>query len=396
MLDVLRKNSKHWLVTIIIAVVIVGLTAFFGSASRSNTGAGAWAAKVGGTSIKLADFLTRYRTVVENYRRKLGPNFDEKILDALNIKMQLLKGMVTERIIAKEAEENGFGVSQKELVDDISKVPAFQKDGKFNLEYYNSLLSYNRMKPAEFEKMQKDELVREKMRDIIAMSAKVSEQELMAAYRMENEKIKLSFISVIKDEKSVDVKKEDIRAFLATAPGRKEAEEYYTKHNDEYKKDNKVIKYEDVKETIAKDILLKKKVADIFKTKVNEAVKTDNIAAAAKMLNVKTEETDLFTRKSPSLSKVSGSTVSDVMWAFNLVKGKLYKRDFAGRTYIFAVKEKTVFKQLDPKDKGFAEYKKDFLASRGRDEFRNYIEELDKRWAKKVVYSPAVIREERE
>ena len=86
MLSTLRRNSKHWLVTAIIAVVIVGLGFFFGSSNRESARGVGWAAKVDGETIKMGEFLNRYRAVVENYRAKLGPNFDEKLLEQLNIR----------------------------------------------------------------------------------------------------------------------------------------------------------------------------------------------------------------------------------------------------------------------------------------------------------------------
>ncbi|MFH1223089.1 MAG: SurA N-terminal domain-containing protein [Pseudomonadota bacterium] len=394
MLDVLRKNSKHWLVTIIIGVVIVGLTAFFGSASKSGGGAG-WAAKVDGKPIKLTDFITRYSMVVENYRQKLGPNFDEKILSALNIKMQVLRGMVSEKIVFTDAEKNGFGVSKTELVDRISKIPAFQRDGKFSMEYYNSLLSYNRLKPAEFEDMQRGDMVREKMRDTIVNSAKANDDEILTSYKMENEKTKLSFTCVERDNKSVaEVKREDIKTFLASEAGRKETENYYTQHNSDFNKGDKVMKFEDAKENVAGIILAGKKAEELFRTKTTQAANSGSISSASRILNSKIEDTELFNRKSPSISKVRSSSASDVLWAFSLAKGKVYKRDVAGRTCLFAVKERTEPKRLSTKDKAFVDYKKGFLSSRGMSEFTDYIQALDKRWAKKVVYSSALIREE--
>lgn len=393
MLDVLRKNSRHWLVTIIIAVVIVGLTAFFGSAARNSMGGAGWAAKIDGEPIKLADFLNRYSVVVENYRQKLGANFNDKIIKALNIKMQVLKGMVSQKIIAKEAYNNGFGVSNTELVDKISKIPAFQKDGKFNMDYYKGVLSYNRMKPADFEEMQRDDITRDKLRDIISSSAKVSEAELIAAYKMDNDKIKLSFVAVEKSDSNIEVKKDDIKAFLATEAGKKAAEDVYTKRNDSFKKGKQIIKFEDAKEGIARELLLKKKTEEVFGTKISEAVNAGDMNKAAKILNMKVKDTDFFTRKAPSMSRdIASSSNTDVLWAFNLVKGKISRRDIAGKTYLFAVKEQKGSKP----DKNLDSYKQGFLSGRGEAEFRSYIDNLDKAWSKKVVFSPALMQDVRE
>ncbi|HOW16424.1 MAG TPA: SurA N-terminal domain-containing protein, partial [bacterium] len=86
MLNVLRKNSQHWLVMAIIVVVIVGLAFFFGYSSRDTASGQTWAAKVDGQTIKMGEFLTRYRNIVERYRQQFGASFDEKMLEAFNLR----------------------------------------------------------------------------------------------------------------------------------------------------------------------------------------------------------------------------------------------------------------------------------------------------------------------
>ena len=217
MLDVLRKNSRHWLVMGLMALVVVGLTAFFGYSNRESGGGQTWAAKIDGDTIKMGEYITRYRNVVEMYRKKIGPDFDEKLIRQLNIKFQILSGMVMDRVMFKEARNNGLGVSTDELRDSIAGIPYFQKDGKFSMDYYKGMLAYNRMSANEFENIQKRDMLKEKLQHVVVGSSKVSDDELNAAYRVENQKIKLAYIKVSGSADVVaEVKKEEISAFLAT------------------------------------------------------------------------------------------------------------------------------------------------------------------------------------
>lgn len=352
MLDTLRKNSKHWMVTAIIAVVIVGLAFFFGYSSREAARGISWAAKIDGETIKMGEFLNRYRAVVENYRAKLGPNFDEKMLDSMNVRPYILKGIVEEKIASKEAIANGLGVSDDELRDNIRNYPAFQKNGAFSMEYYKNLLSYNRVKPSEFERLQREEMLRQKLKMLVYTSAKASDDEVMTAYRTEAEKATLAFISVNTSDASSNVSAEEVKRFLSTASGKKETMDYYTVHNDDFKvpaqpgKPAVIKMYNDVKEDLARNLLRKKKEQDFSATKVDNAVQAGSIDAAAKVLGQKVQYTTSFSRKEQSIPSMSSTNLNDVIWAFGLNKGKIYKRETNGRTYIVAVKDRT-FKPLD-------------------------------------------------
>ena len=400
MLSTLRRNSKHWLVTAIIAVVIVGLGFFFGTSNRDSAMGVGWAAKVDGETIKMGEFLNRYRAVVENYRAKLGPNFDEKLLEQLNIRSYILKNIVDEKLAAKEAIVNGLGISDEQLRDNIQQYPAFQKDGAFSMEYYKQLLSYNRIKPAEFERMQREEMLRQKLKMLVYSSSKASDEEILTAYREENEKEVLAFVPVDTSSVKSDISAEDVNKFLSTESGKKDAEDYYTKHNDEFrlpahgKKAATVRLFNDVKNEIARNILIKQKEASFYETKIDSALKTNSIDAAAKTLGQKVQDTGSFTRKVSSIPAMPSTNLNDVLWAFGIIKGRIYKRETSGKTYIVALKERT-FKSINTSDKTFEEYKQKFISDRGSAEYMNYMKSLDKKWSKKVEYSPYLLKDMR-
>ena len=399
MLDVLRKNSRHWLVMALMALVVVGLTAFFGYSNRESSGGQTWAAKIDGDTIKMGEYITRYRNVVEMYRKKIGPEFDEKLIRQLNIKFQILSGMVMDRVVSKEAKNNGLGISTDELRNSIANVSYFQKDGKFSMDYYKGMLAYNRMSANEFENIQKRDMLKEKLQRFVVASSKVSEEELNAAYRVENQKIKLAYMKVnASPDLITEVKKEEIKSFLATEQGKKEAQDYYTKHNnffiDTKKKERPVLKFEDVKEDIAKNILSMKKEQQAIGAKTEEALKTADITKAAKILNSKVEQTAPISRKMSSIAGIPSSNTNDVLWAFG-IGSKLSKREIGGSTYILVIKETESAKSKMP-EKDYDNFKKNYISERGNAEFMSYMDGLKKKWSKKVEYSPVLLRDIRQ
>lgn len=389
MLNVLRKNSQHWLVMVLIGVVIVGLALFFGYSSRNTGGGQVWAAKVGGETIKMGEFLSRYKNVVERYRKQFGESFNEELLDSLNLRGRILQEMVYERVIAIDAEENNVKVSDEELREAIASVPYFQKDGKFNVEYYKTILNYNRTSPQEFEKAQREELVRNKLRGMIMTSAKVSDEEVIASHQLENAKVSLSVFKVevpVLLENSVS--DSEVQKYLASY-GKKEAETYYTNHNDEFKKGDKVITFDEAKDSIAKKLILKTKQEELIESKKQEVLKLSDISKAASLFKQKIQNTELFARASSGIPSVSGSNSNDVLWAFGLNKGKLYSRQMAGVNYIVAVKQVQEDK-FNKTSNDFDAFRQQVVAKRANTEFGSYLENLKKEWAHKIKYSSAI------
>lgn len=325
MLDILRRNSRHWLVIALMAIVVIGLTLFFGYSSRDMGGGATWAAKVGGDTIKMGEFLTRYRNVVESYRRKFGPDFDEKLLEPLNIKFQILSGMVTDRIVEKEAKKDGIGVSNLELRDLIAQIPYFQKDGTFSMDYYKGMLAYNRMTASEFEEIQRREVIREKLGDIIMNSYKVSDEELGEAYIMDKQNLRLSYLKLNKDAGA----------------------------------------------------------------SIEKALATNDIKKAAKMLKASVK-TATFTRKDFSIPEITGSNTNDVLWSFGISPKKLYTREIGSDTYII-LSDGADKVNFETKGKVFEDFKRDYMSQKASQVYISYIDELKRKWSRKIDYSPAVM-----
>ena len=397
MLDILRRNSRHWLVIALMALVVVGLTLFFGSSSRNSKGASnTWAAKVGGDTIKMGEFLTRYRNVVENYKRKFGPDFDEKLLEPLNIKFQMLSSMVTDRIIEKESKKDGLGVSSVELSDIIAKIPYFQKDGAFSLGYYKGMLAYNRMSPKEFEEIQKREILREKLGDIIMNSYKASDEEIRDAYIVDNQATSISYIKVETNDEQSKVQKvtdKEIDSFLKTEEGKKQAQDYYIKNNKDFVdagKNNSVKKFEDVRRDIARNLLAAKKGTSSVNLKIEKALATNNIKKAAAVLKDTLRTTSKFTREDSSIPGLSSSNTNDVLWAFGIKPKKLYTREIGSSTYI-VVNNGVNKTDIAMKGKKFKDFRRNYMSQRASTMFVSYIDGLKRKWAKKVQYSPAVM-----
>lgn len=238
MLGLLRKNSKHWLVLTIVAVAAFGMAFFFGS-SQNKGEISSWAAKVDGETISFNAFNNVYTMQMNKFRSQF-PDLDEKFLQNLNLKQRVLSNLVMNKLLAISSYKNGFIVSDEELKDKIITTPIFQREGRFDLDYYKGFLAYSGYSSSEFEKSLKEDLLSSKFKEFINASVEISEDEYKLSYLLDKEKISIKFSELLIDPKLYEINDLKVKEFLNTEAGLKEAQDFYTKNNDNYKEQEKL------------------------------------------------------------------------------------------------------------------------------------------------------------
>lgn len=184
MLESIRKHMK-WLMWLIILLVTISFL-FFGI-YPAEVGGNA-VANVDGTAISSDEFNRAYQNVYETYRQLLKDQFNESL--AKELKMQVLRDLISERLLVQEAGRLGLKVTKEELQAVIMKEPAFMRDGKFDKKTYERLLDRVNMKPARYEESQRDFLLRQKVEQLVRDGVTITEEELAAAYKQRNPKAK--------------------------------------------------------------------------------------------------------------------------------------------------------------------------------------------------------------
>src|SRR5713101_2176599 len=139
MFDFVTKHKR--LLQFVLALMIVPPFAFWGIqwTQRETAGAGE-VASVGGQKITDQKFGEALRQQQERLRGMLGRNFDPGIFDSPAIRLELLEGMISQRLMMQHAARNHLTVSDETLVDTTMSIPAFQVDGKFSRERYDATL----------------------------------------------------------------------------------------------------------------------------------------------------------------------------------------------------------------------------------------------------------------
>src|SRR6266853_714617 len=108
-------------------------------------------AEVGGQKISEQEFGDAMRQQQERLRGLLGRNFDPALFDSPTIRMEVLEGLISQRLLMRHAARNHLTVSSETLIETTMAIPAFQIDGKFSRERYDAALRNERMSPEVFD-----------------------------------------------------------------------------------------------------------------------------------------------------------------------------------------------------------------------------------------------------
>lgn len=271
MLDVMRQNAKSlhvffWLIIIafIGAPVFTALKGSVGKTSDPN--AAAW---VNGKPVSFSTLQQQYQQMYNMYRQLYGDNLSADILQKLDLEGAALTQVIRKALLVQGAQEYNIRVSEAELVKAIQAISSFQTDGRFDPAVYQRLLTGARLTPQQFEAEMTDELLADKVEQMIKHTVQVTDAEIRAEFLAENEKVKVEGL-LVKPEQfltAVEVKEDEVKSYydahkeaFTTPPRVKvnyivfdpqqlkaeitvsedDIKAYYTEHESEYNKGKEV------------------------------------------------------------------------------------------------------------------------------------------------------------
>ena len=374
MLGIMRKYQQSILIKVVFCIIVlsfIGTIFLVWGRGGDKRGSGNFAAKVNGTKISFEAYEKNYYRLKGIYEQIYGRSLTPEMEKQLGVRKMALDSLIDNTLILKEAKRMGLDVNRDEISAEIAKIPAFQKNGVFDFDQYTQMLKANRMTPSNFEENMEEDMLVKKTRDKIKERATVSDQELLQAFKKQNDKIDLVFVSFSPAETKGEVKvtDQDLNSYLqghqeefktpeklsiayavvnpaqfATklAVSDEEAQNYYQKNIDRYQGKGGILPFAEVKERAKADALKLKSAQEAYEKvadAVNKNLKTGDINAAAASLGVKVAETPLFTETAPA--PVLAGEADVVKKAFFLKQGELGGPvETSKGIYIIKVKEK--------------------------------------------------------
>lgn len=175
----LRSIRNHVRSPLLLAalLIIVVVFVFWGVGTNLGPGGGR-VATVDGHEISAAAFNRTYNNLLESYRQQFGGQVPESQMNTAAIRQQAIRQLVQKALVQKGASELGIVISDAEVQRAVAAIPAFRKDGRFDLAVYREVLAKNRLAETSFEDGLRADLLRDRVMAAITDFAEVSDQEL--------------------------------------------------------------------------------------------------------------------------------------------------------------------------------------------------------------------------
>jgi hypothetical protein len=161
MLKHMRKHAKYFYALFVIVILSF---IFWGTGKVGKDSENLPLAQIGDETITVQEYWRTYEEMASLYRDVYGSEFDA---EAMDLKDQVLKTMIQERLLLIAAREAGMTVSDKELEEAIVNDPAFTRDGAFNKDVYRNSLNIYRMSASQYETLKRRDLLLQKMRRLV-------------------------------------------------------------------------------------------------------------------------------------------------------------------------------------------------------------------------------------
>ncbi len=278
MISWMQKNNKFLIVTIWIATIsfiFTGATYGFKYGIKSSS-----IGKVGDIELSRDKFQMEYRNLYNRYNQAFQGKFDEEKAKEMHLQEQVLNNMAVQAMILNLAKDFGIIVSDKEVADNLTTIPSFQKNGVFNKSIYSNFLKNSGLSAKTFELNLQENLTIQKTFSM--MNLKGLEEEYKAFEIAFQAADKIKYITLSSSDMNVSIDEAKLKEFWKDRKEQFQTSKQYsfdivwTKSKDinvtdaEVKKffnensfkytssDGKLLKFEDAKKRVIKDLKIKK------------------------------------------------------------------------------------------------------------------------------------------
>lgn len=357
MLDIMRKQKNSIIIKIVFVVIVlsfIGTMFLVWGEGRSGMGGSlGYAAKVDGRKITLEEYQSSYQRIRNVYQQIYGQSLPADIEKTLGLKKVALDTLIDNRLVMKEARSMDVKVTKDDVAAAIAARPEFQKDGAFSFDLYQQLLKSNRITPKDFEESQKQELILKKARQAVKDKATVTDEDALAQFRKENDRIDLDYVAYAPSDVTGEVKltEADLNDYLQKnqaefktpekvalsyimldpslksaklTVSEEEIQTYYQKNIDRYQGKDGIQPLKDVKERVKADTLRQKAAKQSFELAADtlyKNIKSGDLNLIAGQLGLKVQDTPMFAAAAPAAALAGEAAV--IKKAFELKQGEL-------------------------------------------------------------------------
>ncbi|MBM4369628.1 MAG: SurA N-terminal domain-containing protein [Deltaproteobacteria bacterium] len=218
LIERMRSSTDSLLMKVLLFSVVASFVVVGGHIDAGR--GGSVVATVNGENITTKDFDDLRRAAY----RQAGGALDEA--KRAEIESGVLDQLIRTEAELQAAEAAGLAVHEDEVKREIIKVEAFHEDGKFSEAKYVKVLEANATDRVDFESQVHKKLLLDKLYELVARGATVTDGEVKEEWRRENTRITLEYVRLVPDAflPTIDVPATEVEAFLAANKDRVKAQ----------------------------------------------------------------------------------------------------------------------------------------------------------------------------
>ena len=201
MLTFMRNSAQSILIKGLLGIIVITFVISFGVGTFTNQKE--VLVEVGREEIMVNQFQKRYQQEMDRLRNEYGENADV-FAQRFNLKEQVMNDMVNRSLLLQAAEEAGLVVTEEEVRQTVTSQEMFHVDKRFDISTYHAILSQNRITPADYEALIRQDLLLARQRRNILAGIVVTPGEVEQRYKVENEKAEVVVMTVDPDKFRLD------------------------------------------------------------------------------------------------------------------------------------------------------------------------------------------------
>jgi parvulin-like peptidyl-prolyl isomerase len=206
-----KVQKKIWIVLILF--ILPGFIIWGASSSIRSSKEDKSFVKIMGRKVSQQEFTDAMRSSELQLRMQFGEAYYQlqKFFDMNSLAWQRL-------FLLEEAKKRRFKVGDAELIAYIQSDPSFFSKGRFDKILYEQSIKYGlHMQARAFEEFVRQNLVIKKLTDEVTKEVKTDDDEIMEAYKKENEQISVLYLASLSSafEKDFDPREEELKDYFS-------------------------------------------------------------------------------------------------------------------------------------------------------------------------------------